>query len=104
MSWKQVGLGGASSIARLCGEYIIDDIGRIPGPGYRIKVFERRDDFLALPNIRFRLANGIVDGTCGLGSTELEALQDAINGVAAILSSRNRWTEAELDWVDPRDF
>lgn len=104
MSWKQVDLHGSVSISRLCGEYVIDDVARLPGPGYRVKVFERKEDFLALPNIRFRLADGSVDGTCGLGATEVEALQDAIKGVADLLSARRSWTEADLDWVDPRDF
>lgn len=104
MSWKLVDLHGSVAISRLCGEYVIYDVARIPGTMYRIKVFERKDGYYALPNIRFRLPDGSVDGTSGLGATEIEALQDAINGVAELLSSRPNWAEADLDWVDPRDF
>jgi len=103
-NWKEIDLHGSVGISRLCGEYVIHDVARIAGTKYRIKVFERRDDFLALPNIAFRAPDGSVDGTCGLGATELEALQDAIKGVAELLSSRPKWEEGDLDWVDPRDF
>lgn len=104
MDWKRVDLGGFVAISRLCGEYFIQDVGRLPASGYRVKVFERREDFLALPNIRVRLPDGTVDGISGLGQTELEALQDVIIGVGELLSSRDVWAEADLDWADPRDF
>lgn len=104
MNWKEINLHGSVAILRLCGEYVVEAGLRIPVSGYRIKVFERGDHFVARPNVRFRMPDGSVDGTSGLGATELDALQDAITGVADLLASRSRWTEADLDWVDPRDF
>jgi|JI10StandDraft_1071094.scaffolds.fasta_scaffold202577_2 hypothetical protein len=104
VAWKQVNLHESLSISRVVGEYLIEDHARLPSSGYRIKVFERRDDFMALPNLRFRAPDGTVDGTCGLGATELEALQDAVARVGVILASRPRWGEGDLDWIDPRDF
>ncbi|MCK6524643.1 hypothetical protein L6R49_24820 [Myxococcota bacterium] len=83
---------------------MIYDVLRVPGTQYRIKIFEREADFLALPNLRFRALDGSVDGTCGLGATEVEALQDAIARVSELLASRPRWEEGDLDWIDPRDF
>jgi len=104
MTWKEVNLHGSLAISRLCGEYVIDDHLRVPGTSYRIKVFERSADFMALPNLRFRTPDGSVDGTCGLGATEVEALQDAVARVSELLASRPRWDEEGLDWADPRDF
>ncbi len=104
MTWKEVNLHGSLAISRLCGEYVIDDHLRVASVSYRIKVFERHDDFMALPNLRFRTADGSVDGTCGLGATEVEALQDAVARVSELLASRPKWDEDDLDWVDPRDF
>ncbi len=103
MNWKNLELHGCAAISRLCGEYVIEDTIRLAGAQFRIKVFEREHDFVAFPNIRFRTPNGSIDGTCGLGSTELEALQDAIARVAGVLAARARWEEQDLEWVDPRD-
>lgn len=103
-SWKELELHGAAAISRLCGEYVVTDVRRVPGTKYRIKVFERANDFIGLPDIRFRNPDGSVDGTCGLGATELEALQDAITQVAKVLASRAQWSERDIEWADPRDF
>lgn len=104
MTWKNVDLHGSIAISRVVGEYVVDDHPRVPSTSYRIKVFERSEDFLALPNLRFRARDGSVDGTCGLGATELEALQDAIARVSELLASRPRWEEGDVDWIDSRDF
>ena len=104
MNWKNLHLHGSAAISRLCGEYVIDDVLRVPGTQYRIKVFERMDDYLALPNIGFRMSDGSVDGTCGLGASEHEALQNAIAGVGELLASRATWNEEDIEWSDPRDF
>jgi hypothetical protein len=104
LDWRRIDLHGSVAISRLCGEYVIHDFLRVPGTKYRIKVFEREADFFALPNIAFRSADGSVDSTCGLGATELEALQDALAGVGALLASRPSWSESDLEWIDPRDF
>lgn len=105
MTWKNIDLHGSLAISRVVGEYHIYDHLRLPSnTSYRIKVFERRDDFLALPNIGFRTPDGSVDGTCGIGATDLEALQDAVARVSELLATRPRWEEADLEWSDPRDF
>lgn len=104
MSWRGVNLHGSLAISRLCGEYVIEDHVRVPARQYRIKVFERRDDFLALPNLRFRTPDGSVDGICGLGASELDALQDALERVGELLSSKSRWENGDVEWADPRDF
>lgn len=101
--WKQINLHGSLSISRVVGEYRIHHAG-VHTTGYRIKVYERGDDFLALPNLRFRALDGTVDGTCGLGATETEALQDAVKRVSELLATRPRWQEDDLDWSDPHDF
>lgn len=103
-TWKKVDLHGSHQISRVVGEYVIHDHPRVPSTSYRIKVFERRNDFLALPNLRFRLHDGRVDGICGGGATEVEALQDAIARMSELLASRPRWEESDLEWNDPRDF
>ena len=102
--WKDVDLCGSRGISRLCTEYVIHDVPRVPGAKYLIEVFERDADFIAVPDIHFRNADGIVDGTSGLGSTELEALQDAIASVGALPASRPTWEEEDVEWADPRDF
>lgn len=104
MHWKQINLHGSASISRLCGEYTIHDVVRVPGTKYRIKVYERESDYIALPNIAFRTPEGRVDGTCGLGRTEVEALQSAVEGVSEWLSSRANWEEEDIEWSDSRDF
>jgi len=102
--WKDVDLCGSRGISRLCAEYVIHDVPRVPGAKYRIKVFERDADFIAVPDIQFRSPDGRFDGTCGLGHSELEALQDAIASVGALLASRPTWEEEDVEWTDPRDF
>ena len=104
MSWKKVDLHGSVSISRLCGEYDIREYVRLPGPGYRVKVFERGEGFVAYSNVAFRMEDGTVDGISGAGASELEALQDVINGIAGLMATRPSWTDADLDWMDPRDF
>jgi hypothetical protein len=103
MNWKEIELKGAGSIARVCAVYELSD-NRLPAGGFKIKVLERENDYIALPNIRFRLESGVIDGTCGLGRSEIEALQDAFECVMAELGTKDEWLEEELEWSDPSDF
>ncbi|HET9954821.1 MAG TPA: DUF3969 family protein [Polyangiaceae bacterium] len=104
LTWKQLQLNGASGIARVCGVYEITDQHRIPGGKFKIKVLERESDFIALPNVCIRSPDGVPEWSCGLGPSELEALQDAVTRVTSDLSARDEWSDESLEWSDPRDF
>jgi hypothetical protein len=100
MSWKNIGAG---PISRVCGVYELLDT-RLPTGKYKIKVLEREDDFVAHPNVSIRSSDGVAEWTCGLGESEVLALQDAIKYLSEDLSLRDNWPEEDLEWSDPRDF
>jgi hypothetical protein len=104
MNWKKMQLHGADGIAKLCGVYELTDAHRLPGGKFKIKVLERTDDFIAVPNVCTKSEGGQPEWICGLGATELEALQDAIERIMLDLSSKDEWGEEDLEWSDPRDF
>jgi hypothetical protein len=104
MNWKELNLHGAHGIAKLCGVYELTDAHRLPGGKLKIKVLERAADFIAEPNVCIRSESGEPEWTCGLGKTELDALQDAIERIMSDLGARDEWSEEHLEWSDPRDF
>jgi hypothetical protein len=71
---------------------------------FKIKVLERESDFIAAPNLSILTESGEWDGICGMGQSEVEALQDAIERVMEILATRDRWEEDQLVWSDPTEF
>lgn len=103
MSWKHIALKGAGGISRTCSVYELTD-HRLPGGKLKIKVLERAGDYVAFPNVCIRSESGVPEWTCGLGASETEALQDAVDHLMADLGTRQEWTEEELEWSDPRDF
>lgn len=103
MGWKNIRLNGASAIARICSVYELAE-HRLPGGKFKIKVLEREQDFIALPNVCIRSESGVPEWTCGIGGSETEALQDAIEYIMADLGTKQDWLEDELEWSDPRDF
>jgi len=104
MTWKNIALHGAQSIARLCGIYEISDTHRLPNGAFKVKVLERAQDYLAVPNVCVRGPDGSPEWISGLGQNEREALQDAVARVMSKLGQRDEWQEDELVWSDPRDF
>ena len=104
MSWKHVDLHGAGGLARVSGVYEIHDTVRFPWGRYKIKVLKRERDFIAYSNVCTRDGQGTPVWTSGSGSTEVEALQEAIRHSMAQLETRASWEEEELEWADPRHF
>ena len=104
MDWTEVDLNGAESIAKVCGVYEIQDMHRLPGGKFKIKVLQRAMDFIALPNVCVKNVDGTPEWICGLGPTEAEALQDALNWIMKDLQARDSWLPEQLEWSDPIDF
>ena len=103
MTWKHIRLGGAGGIARTCSVCEITE-HRLPGGKFKVKVLERQEDFVALVNVCIRSDGGVPEWTCGLGGSELEALQDAVDRMMVDLETRLAWSEQDLEWSDPRNF
>jgi hypothetical protein len=104
MTWKNIALHGAQRIAKVCAVYEISDSARLPNGAFKIKVLERAHDFLAVPNVCVLNAEGIAEWISGIGSTEQEALADALARIMSDLKQRDEWQEDQLAWTDPRDF
>ena len=104
MSWKAITLHGANSISRVASYFEVQDF-RVPGTKYRVKVLERAlGDFLALPNVCMKGGTGTPEWIAGLGRTETEALQDAVDCINEALASAERRTPEDFEWSDSRDF
>jgi hypothetical protein len=104
MTWKNIALHGAQRIAKVCAVYEITDSQRLPNAAFKIKVLERAQDFLAVPNVCVLSAEGLPEWISGIGSTELAALEDALSRIMSDLQQREEWQEDQLAWSDPRDF
>ena len=104
MTWKTVNLCGAVSISRVCGVYEIQQLTKIPGGKFKIKVLERAEDFVAYPNICLRGRDGTPRWISGLGQTDVEALEDALRWFMAELAKRDHWEPDDFEWSDSRDF
>lgn len=105
MTWKEIDLCGATSVARVCNEYEFHELKKVPGTKFRIKVLERTDGgYIALPNVAVRGPDGYGDGRAGLGRTEAEALQNAVRAFMDDIAALSEPTEASFEWSDPSDF
>ncbi len=105
MSWKQIDLCGSKGISRLCGEYQIAEPSKLPGAKFRIKVWERDiGDFLAVPNVCLKDAQGSEDWVAGLGGSESEALEKCLRHFMEQLSERPAPSEDDFEWSDQVDF
>jgi len=104
-NWRNINLFGATEIARVCGVYEITEMQYIPGTKFKIKVLERaKEDFIAIPNVSFRISDNTVDGMAGLGRTEEEALEDALRWFMEELMKRTDWSPNDFEWDDPIEF
>ena len=56
--WKRLKVLPHASVARVCAVYEIQDVMRLPSGKYKVKVLERRDDFLAVANLAVKAADG----------------------------------------------
>jgi hypothetical protein len=104
MDFRLINLCGASSISRVANVYEIQDFQGVPWSKYKIKVLERSKDFLAVPNVAVRTAEGAVEWISGIGRTEAEALQDAVSQISEALSARGIWRPEDFEWSDPHEF
>jgi hypothetical protein len=106
LDWLNVNLHGAVKIERVCGVYDIRDLLRVPDGHYKIKVMQHSADyFFASPNICVRSSDGAPDWVGGAGSTEIEALQDALKEFGESLDSLGGSLERErFEWADPTEF
>jgi hypothetical protein len=102
MHWIKPSLYGAASIARVSGVYEVQDILRAPDGKYKIKVLQYDDNqFVAIPNLWVRSAGP----TSGSGSTEQEALENALRALAVDLDSlEGRLQREDFEWADPTEF
>ncbi|WP_157758170.1 hypothetical protein [Cystobacter fuscus] len=104
MNWREIALHGAVNIARVVNIYEVQDL-RVPGGKYRVKVLERgQGSFFAIPNVCVKTSAGTPDWTGGYGSTDVEARQDAVVQVGAMLGSGERFKPDDFEWSDPHDF
>jgi hypothetical protein len=97
-TWKGLDLAGAAAIAEVVGTYVITTL-KLPGTTFRIEVQERGADFIAYPNFGVRVEGGAVDTICGIGSSEMDALQDALTRVMEIVNTRAEWGDGEVEWT-----
>jgi hypothetical protein len=106
MDWARIDLHGAVHISRVCGVYEITDVLRVPDGKYKIKVLERgKNDFLALPNLCVKSIGGTPEWTSGLGNTEAEALEDALEMLGRDLDALKGSLQRErFEWSDPTVF
>jgi hypothetical protein len=105
MDWRAIDLRGAALISRVVGLFEVCDMRGIPWTKYKIKVLERSfGEFLAVPNVCAKDANGAPDWIGGLGRTQSEALQDLLTQMDEVLSSRTDWQVEDFEWSDPQDF
>ena len=92
------------SIDRVCAVFEVHH-HNVPGAKFKIKVLERSlGDFLAVPNVVAREADGTPDHVSGLGSTSREALDDLLGRLTPWLSAANPDEADRFEWSDPRDF
>lgn len=105
-AWMKTPLHGAGRIERVVGEYRIWDIARVPNASYWIKVVQCGErDFHASPNIAVRNLDGTPDWIGGGGTTEVEALENALASLAGEFDKLGGDVDpARFEWADPRDF
>ena len=83
--WRTLKIQGVSNIQKLIGVYevTIQNLTR----SIEIKVFERSNGFVAFSSLAIKDKDGIISGTCGLGDSEMEALQDCLMSLMGDLAS-----------------
>jgi len=102
--WKTIELFGAGAIDRVCAIYEISDL-RVPGTKFKVKVLERSiGDFIAVPNVYLRLADGTPDYISGIAKTQIEALRDLLKRFMPSLSRVTTDDSEQFEWADPHDF
>lgn len=102
--WKTVDLGDATTIDRVWDIFEVDH-PKIPGRRFKVKVLERRaGDFLAVPNVFLKSANGTTEYITGLGRSGIEALDDLLRRFLPPLATADPEDPDRFDWSDPRDF
>lgn len=102
--WRNNDLLGALAIDRVCDLFEIHH-PRIPGGRFKIKVLERGSgDYLAVPNVFVKSADGTPDHISGLGRSPGEALEDLLARFLPSLKNVATDDPEIFDWSDPHDF
>jgi hypothetical protein len=109
--WTTIALHGAEGIEKLVSEYMLGDV-RIPSTKTKIRVWQNQTGGFVAHVDTFPLDhNGMSTRTVVTGSTELEALQQAIayfmGNLAAAAERRGKdefLYETDFDDSDPHDF
>lgn len=103
--WRTIDLCGAANIERIVGVYQIGELTHVPGGQFKIKVIERPGgSYLAVPNMCVKSADGTPEWIGGLGTTEVEALQDALSRIMEELNAIGGYDPNRIEWSDPLDF
>lgn len=84
-NWKMLDLCGATKIQKVIGIYELIIPGLIRN--VEVKIIENDKGFIAYPNVVKKDGNGYPDGICGLGKSEMEALQDLLQYLMQDLKS-----------------
>lgn len=108
MDWKSIATRGVT-LEKLVSEYTMWH-EKLPYTKCKIRVWERSSDFLAISNINVKdYDNNSVDGICGIGKTEPEAVTDLINRLLDMISFYEEkqgrdYHEDDFEYVDNDSF
>lgn len=96
-------------IQKLVAEYEFSDIEKIPYLNFKIKIYQNMDDsFEGITNILIReLYNTKCDSfscVCGIGDSEMNALQATLKRMYEELNQKEHWSEDDFRSMDIYDF
>ncbi|MCG8459695.1 MAG: hypothetical protein MI919_25725 [Holophagales bacterium] len=105
-TWQNISVDGFGPISKVVAVYHIGPpLSALPFASFKVKVIQRRaDDFLAVPNVALRDADGNPDWLAGLGSSSDAALADLLRELADAVEGSPGLDESSFEWADPHDF
>jgi hypothetical protein len=103
--WKKIRVKGVSKIEKVIAIFEIWAIEKVPYAKFKIKIIENNSgEYVGVPNIAVKNADGSPDWIGGFGSNSTEALEDTLKYFMESLNDRDDLTEDDFEWAAPEDF
>lgn len=104
--WKDIKIDGIAKIERVIEEFVVWQIGIIPGAKFTVKITEQVNGrYEGHTNIMVKDVLGTAYCAVGFGDTIERALEETIHRhMQQISDIKGEPTDDDFDWLDPRDF